>query len=153
MALVFLPLFASSVAGVGDAPLALQGVVVRGGVPVAAEVELRAFVDESLVAVAPPVSTDEEGLFFSVLTVDDGAVVDVQVTVDDGDVFVSLIEDASAWGRYEVSLDLVDDSLVVPAAESGIVAPGDPSLDDDLRRLRESGGDAADVVEKYGLDV
>lgn len=138
--------------GVGYAPLGVLGTVTDGGAPVeGALITLKGFIDGSEVAASRTVTTNSEGMFYNVLTIMDGDVIDVQVTIEAGAVYVELLEGAAGWNDYEVALELQTEEFIQKVTAT-IDAPSDPSFDTDLQRLEEGDVDQ-ELLDKYGAEV
>ena len=111
----------------------------------------KAFIDGEEVATSKTVRTNSQGMFYNILTIRDGDVVDVQVTIQADEVYVELLENAVGWNDYEISLELTTDEFV-QQAKSSISAPSDPAFDEDLQRIEEGDVDQ-ELLDKYDAVV
>ena len=141
-------------AGLGYAPITIEGEVARDGAPVGgAEVVLEAELEDR-VASSGSVVTDEDGSFGAAVTVPDGASVDVQVLIRvDGELFVEVVRDAGAWEQYDLVFDLGDGRLEREAPSGSGSSPTPPGFDEDMRALRDPSVPYEPIVEKYNATV
>lgn len=139
---------------VGYAPVGVLGTVTREGEPVSASVWLKAFVDGVEVTQSDAMTTNAAGMFYNVVTVKDGVVVDVQVTIEVGDeVFVELLRGAQGWNDYNLSLELSTESFVSVAPEHEVQAPSDAAFERDFQLVLDDPSSAEAFAEKYDVPV
>ncbi|MBD3209428.1 hypothetical protein GF367_03340 [Candidatus Woesearchaeota archaeon] len=145
---------AAFVHGAGYAPVSILGEVVDSGPVAGAEVVLRTAVEDEQI-VTEPVFTNKDGLFYSVLTVPDPSVVDVEIIMSvDDTMYIEVLRDAQGWQRYALVFDLDNEALGLQAPEP-IVAPiVSDELASDLERIRSGEvGEQDALVEKYNLSI
>jgi hypothetical protein len=143
-----------AVLAVGYGPISVIGTVLEDGVPVEdAVVTLHATQTHSE---SVAVVTNEEGMFFAVLTVPDPGVLDVEVRIErGGELFIEVVRDARVWEEYHVVIDLSQDDLSMPAPAAVVARPpSPPGFDEDMDDIAE--GEAlrdGSLVEKYDIII
>ncbi|MBN1275287.1 hypothetical protein JXA12_03265 [Candidatus Woesearchaeota archaeon] len=146
---LLLALLVPAVSGVGYAPITVIGQVEGATDGMTASlwttvggVELR----------SERVAVDGQGLFVAVVTVPDGAVVDLQVLLVGEESYVEVVEGAAAWGTYNVTLTIGDAVLAAPAPPSATGSLFDPVFEGDVAAFTDGEADAA-LLDKYGVEV
>ncbi len=86
------------------------------------------------------------------LTVPDGVVVDVQVTIKTTEVYVELLQKASPWNDYVLDLELSSEEFVRSASEVTSRAPSTEEFEEDLATIEEGSADD-EILDKYDTKV
>lgn len=144
----------SGVFAIGDAPLGVIGKVTNNGGPVeGASVWLKAYANGEEITSSEKTFSRTDGAFYNMVTIPDGLVVDIQITVEADDVYVELLEGANAWITYEVDLDLNTDVFTQAAASaSSSNRPSPLEFEEEVQRIVQGEIDD-EFIEQHQIDV
>lgn len=152
--LVIFVLMSASVLAL-PAPIGVLGTITDGGEPlIGIEVVLKAYAGDERVAVSEPVFTNQDGMFYAMVTLNENVPVDIQIIISSEESYAELVEGAVGWERYEVFMELSGETLgvVAPLPEQPI--PTIVAFEEDLDALTEEDGGTSDIlIEKYNINI